>query len=182
MFKRLFFAINIDCGNKEKILPYHQKVQLLLKDAVKMVPLEDTHITLMFLGNIRSDKVEEIITKANQVKYPSFVVNFSRAGVFPKNKKLAKLVWLEGEGSDVASLSSKIQKEVNNKESEAVTPHITVARLRKWEVAKKSPYLLDQIEEEIPLTVVVNSFSLMESKLTKKGPHYSELQNFPLIK
>lgn len=118
------------------------------------------HITLKFYGE---DEPEKLITELEKVEFAPFFIRLTEIGAFPKLKN-ARVVWAGVEPWDELL---KLQKQIS---SERFHPHITLSRNRK-------PVLIEQFKLE-PIEYKVDSFELIESKLTPEGPVYRTIRIF----
>jgi 2'-5' RNA ligase len=93
---------------------------------------------------------------------------------FPEDKKEAKMIWATVDDREIKNLLEKIDSSLD------VIPHITLGRVRKWEWQKMSPECVPDIEEQLEVSFKVESFSLIESKIRRKGPDYDVIEEFKL--
>ncbi len=175
--KRAFLAINPPPEVKEtlflKTLPLKEDFR---KGAVKWVEKENIHLTLLFLGLIKeTKKIEENLS---QINFNPFEINLSRISYFPEDRRKARMIWARGEEiEELTSLFKKV-KEKTGRSQEDFTLHITLARLKTWEMKKTPLEEIPYIEEDLDIQFPVTSFELMESKLKKEGPEYKVIKSF----
>lgn len=159
----------------------------LMKPDVKWVEFENYHITLKFLGDIKTDIIKQITYNMNLVgQYcPPFKLTMKGIGFFP-NKRRPRVIWLgtDGEiqkaeflGERVDTYLSTLGFEAENKRSF----HLTLGRVRsdhkQDELIRRVAELNKVVEEK---EFIVSKFHLMESCLSPAGPHYSVLYTFNL--
>ena len=72
---------------------------------VRWVKPENIHLTLIFLGDVEENLIEDIKTKVNEVvrEMKSFKIRLKGVGVFPSLKR-PRVVWV-GLGGDIDRLS-----------------------------------------------------------------------------
>lgn len=172
---RLFIGINISEEVKEEAVKIQEKIKKL--GELTLVPKENLHITLKFLGEIEDS--EKIIKKLNNIKFKQFSLKATNIGFFPNNNYI-KVVWIGFVGNEILALQKQIDKTLEEdfkKEKNFVT-HATIARVKylspedKTEMNELKTISLRSSEFK------VNSFKLMKSTLTSNGPAYETLRTF----
>ena len=111
--KRVFIGITI--GRKIKsILPIIKSAINCKPNHIKWIPIEDIHLTLSFLGKIRTNNIPHLIESIEKkISSDNFQITITGAGVFPLSKS-PKVLWLGiGEGIDeLTSLQHQVEKSV----------------------------------------------------------------------
>ncbi|RLG52933.1 MAG: RNA 2',3'-cyclic phosphodiesterase [Thermoproteota archaeon] len=144
--------------------------------SVKMVEKENLHITLLFLGEIHELAVDEAKRTLMEMEFEPFEMELRGVGAFPSVSS-PRVVWI-----DVVSgreelieinkyLISKLRKYVRDKRE--FIPHLTVCRVKRKTV--KLSELCNRNKERSFGVQYVDQVKLKESKLTYKGPIYSDL-------
>ena len=96
------------------------------------------------------------------------------------------MIWASGEKSKEISLfknhlQESLLESVNFKpEGREFTPHITLARLKEWQLKAINPEEQPEISEDINLLFTVESIEVMESVMKKGGPAYEILESCEL--
>jgi len=185
--KRLFIAIHLHEEARHKTaallhrLPYDR--------SLKFVPEENLHLTLVFVGNTKEEKIPDIEDAIEEAAQPikPFTLTFTRLGAFPDLKK-PHVVWfgIEEPTGQLASLVNRLRealekRKVNLIDHKPFLPHLTLARVKGPLHSKVIPELKKIASErhEIP-SVEVSSIELVESVLGREGPTYSELYRYLL--
>jgi RNA 2',3'-cyclic 3'-phosphodiesterase len=146
---------------------------------VRIVPEENWHLTLHFIGNVPHSQVPEISAKLPEIAagFNPFHLKLMRVSPGP-NKKTPRLVWAQFAEdksfeklvrATTLSLGAKVQ-------NQHPIPHVTLARLSK----ENPPRNLPVIPASENLTLEVKELALWESELRQPHPRYSVLQQFPL--
>jgi len=186
--RRIFIAINLPESIKEELIAFQERFQEL---PARWVKKENLHITLAFLGYIKEEKLSQIIEMAKKValRHDPFSINLIKVCYAPPKVSLPRMVWAVGEKSKELE---RLQEDVKNslislgipqleKEVERnFIPHITLARIRKWEFRQMEIDERPEINEEINLKFEVKSIEVMESHLKKTGAEYEVLKSFSL--
>jgi 2'-5' RNA ligase len=149
----------------------------------KRTELKNLHLTLKFLGEISSDKLEEIKSRLSNVKFSQFELEIKEIGFFDnqKSQKYDKdiIIWL---GITNCNL---LQKEIDNvlegifQKENRFMGHLTIARVKKIEDKNKFFDIIKKIV--IPkMFFIVDKFYLMESILKRQGSEYNVLEEYNL--
>ncbi len=187
---RLFVAVELSGEARAKVSGVIERVVESGAKNLRAVRPEAVHLTLKFLGDVRSDRVDELVDALRQVAgtRPSFAAALSGAGVFPSPAR-ARVLWL-GIGGDTVALGELhlgIEDAVASlgfaRDRKPFSPHLTVARL--GERASRADRLLaaDTLANaphpdgvEIP----VRSIAVMQSTLSTSGAIHQRLATLPL--
>lgn len=190
MRKRIFIAINLPEEIKKELSSFEEKWPEL---PAKWVKKENLHLTLAFLGYLRDDDLPKIIeiTKEVSLRYSPFSINLIKICYAPPKIFPPRMIWAMGEKSkELGNLQNDLKNsllslsipQLEEEGERAFTPHITLARIRKWEFKKMEPEERPEIDEDIFLSFRVNSVEIMESHLRRGGAEYDVLKSFPLSK
>lgn len=145
---------------------------------LKLVELENLHLTLRFIGEIPRELVEKVAEALKLVEFSPFTVRFVGLGAFP-NPRRPRVVWVgvEEGARELAELSAKVNSALAKlklpKPEEEFTPHLTIARVKSGVGS-----LPDLIEKSRGLefgSMVVDRIRLKKSTLTPRGPIYETL-------
>jgi len=182
--KRLFFSINLSDQAKEEICFWQKEFQKSLDRGVRWTQKENLHITLLFLGLIKEEKVDSLIKKVESVRIKPFTINLNRISYFPEKKIEAKMICAEGVSPEAVELQKTI-KEAISPDFPAVDDrnfylHITLGRIRKWSFRKIPIIEIPEINESVDIGFNVDAFDLQESRLTNKGAVYTKIKSFKL--
>ena len=189
---RLFVALDIDAGIRERIAEFRNQMRRLAPD-VRWVGPETFHVTLQFLGETK--RLDEIQQALRQVKGSPITLAFRNAGFFP-NPKSPRVFWVGIEFDQnlqelVKSIAEALRPLGFERDKSPFQPHLTLARAgsgRQRAVSgEPSASGLRQVRttvETIPSlefgTMTAREFYLYESKLSPAGAQYSKLSRYPL--
>jgi 2'-5' RNA ligase len=189
MRHRIFIAINLPPEIKNVLKKFQNSFSEL---PAKWVKPENLHITLAFLGYIRDDNLSEIIeiTKKVALRHKPFFIKIKKICYAPPEIKPPRMIWVVGEkNQQLADLKEDLQNSLmrintphrlHKEAGRSFVPHITLARIRKWEFKQMAPDERPEINEDLNLKFEVNSIEVMESRLKRAGAEYEILQSFPL--
>jgi 2'-5' RNA ligase len=171
--ERLFFALWPNDQVRQQInSAYHNFSDL--KDKGRRVPLENLHMTLHFLGNIKLADVDCFIQQAGKVKASKFDLSLTCRGYFKK----PKIVWfgLDNTPAKLNELHQQLGRLISAcgfaSEQRAYNPHITMARKINQDPGNET---LKPIHWEI------DRFVLVISEPVDGGVSYRVKASFPLI-
>ncbi|MDO8429904.1 MAG: RNA 2',3'-cyclic phosphodiesterase [bacterium] len=175
MRHRIFIAINLPENIKKKLADYQSKWPDL---PARWTRQENLHITLAFLGDTTDEELLEVLetTKEAAEKHEPFFINLKKITYGPPNGS-PRMVWAEGEKSEELA---KLSAELNIEQGKGYTPHITLARLKTWELKQMETEERPEINEDINFNFEVASIEIMESELKRGGPSYTILESCPL--
>jgi 2'-5' RNA ligase len=189
MRRRLFIAINLPEEIKEEFEKFKKRFSGL---PAKWVKKENLHLTLAFLGYVKEENLPEIIETTKNVasKQAPFSSKIIKISYGPPKNFPPKMVWAIGERSENLQ---KLQENLKNallkmkipqleEEERGFIPHITLARIRKWEFQQIEPEERPEIDEDLNFSFEVKSIEIMESHLKRGGAEYTVLESVPLSK
>jgi RNA 2',3'-cyclic 3'-phosphodiesterase len=184
---RLFIAVPIDELWREQLIKQSTMLQLKLPFQ-KWTHPEDYHITLKFLGDTSTEKIQQIQRKLLDLSgvTRSFELTEKGWGAFGPHA-VPSLLWA-GVGGDLTSLLD-LQKKVDSSmaelgyppEDRAFHPHLTIARRYKGKGPLSVPikqYFPEETKSLIRCSV--KEIILYQSNLSKK-PMYEALASYKLI-
>ena len=165
--KRLFFAL----WPKQSTLP--QCIDLLAKlhSCRRPTPLENLHVTLVFLGNVDAERQRALTIAAKKIRFSSMNLKFDRLefwrkpGVLCLTNSEPSAVILEL-NQQLASIAQSYQIPIDE---HPFKPHVTLAKKAIGPVA---------IDFE-PIFWPADTFCLAESVSTPNGVRYKVLETWP---
>lgn len=175
---RLF--IGIEVPQSPKLLEIFEIVKNTGAD-IKLVEPYNIHITLLFLGEVRDDRVEEVKDSMSGLKFNKFKVTLKGLGAFP-NLTRPRVVWVgivEGQQQlrQIRSyiLNELLKRKIRPEDDKDFSPHLTIGRVKSYNSISN---LINTINENMNVdigTFEVNNVVLFKSTLTPKGPIYDKL-------
>lgn len=181
---RLFIAIQLSSKNIEKLFDYQQRK--LNRLPFRLISKDFLHLTLVFIGQVNNSCIGQITKSCEKIANNSkpFIIKLENIQYGPSISN-PRLVWIEViDSSQLFNLKTNLEQELIDEtdvnlilDNKNFKPHITLARLKKFQLNELPS--IEEIEEKLNIEINVNSFSLMESRLTKKGAEYITLAQFP---
>lgn len=182
---RLFIAIELPDAVKTGL----KQVQGYLKSEdrswAKWVDPDSIHLTLKFLGNVDTAKIEPIsrsMQDAADMMSP-FDLKISGLGCFPNFQRM-QVIWvgLNGDMDSLQKLQNNIELHVSPLgfpgEKRPFKPHLTLCRIRENITSNQrqsTSEVMARTHVNPDLTIKVNSVSLMRSRLTPNGAMYTRI-------
>ncbi|MFN4244537.1 MAG: RNA 2',3'-cyclic phosphodiesterase [Brevinematia bacterium] len=176
---RLFVAIDVPEEIKIKFSEISEKLSSL---NAKVVPMENIHITLKFIGE--TTKTKEILGILDKITFKKFQICLKNVGVFP-NTHAPRVFWVGIEkNQEMESLFKIIERSLENieipKEKREFSPHITLARFKTITNIQKLKEILKAYNKDFG-EFDVKEFILYKSELAHPNPRYYPIKSFKLI-
>ena len=175
---RLFVAASLT----DELGPFlKEQLRPFLDDTLRVVPLQNMHLTLFFIGNVPAsnlDQIRKLVKEVAQNVKP-FVLELQSVEQGPKPTS-PRLIWAKfGEHPEFATLSKQLAHALAPAEPNKLKPipHITLGRYRK-NIGR--PILKPAITPENPVTLPVNAIGIWKSDLASPHPVYSILESYLL--
>ena len=168
---RLFFALWPDVAERAALAAATRAA--LHAAGGRVVPRENLHVTLAFLGSVPEDRVAGLRAAALGVRVAPFVLVLERLAHFARARVLAAMP--AGEPTALRALTAQLRERLAAAgfptDPGPFRAHLTLAR----EVA--------QPREDLHMTAVAlrcASFALVESRTERTGALYSVIDSWPL--
>jgi 2'-5' RNA ligase len=184
---RCFLAFELPLDIKRMVKDISEDVRRSRLD-LKWVKVDNIHLTVVFMGNIRIEDVQAIGEEAGDVcvGFEPFDIALKGLGVFP-NMRRPRVLWLglEMETERVSAFRDSLQERLLdfgvNEEKRAFTPHLTLGRFRKPE--RHDTLLGDIISRYADIKGPVGRLEelvMFKSELRPGGAEYTRLKTCPL--
>lgn len=178
---RTFIAINFEedvINNLYKSVGKIRKELEALGYVVKWVPKENCHLTVRFLGEVSTTKLEEIKGAISKLELLQFRLVLKDLGVFPEYRN-PRVLWagIEGEVEKLYSLYKKVSEALKVigilPEDREFRPHLTIGRVK----IKGRGDIRGIFEKHSANwgSSKIRELVLYESKLLPEGPLYTPL-------
>jgi len=170
--KRLFFAIDLPGDLRRKAVS-----GLPLINGMKPSKEDQLHLTLLFLGDVQGDRLEDIKESVSSVPFIPLALEISGSGFFPDTRR-PSIFWLGfKENSVLTEFQDRLLRTVKNLgmvlRDGRFVPHVTLGRIRH-KISRDDAVLLQ--ESMRPLTGLkfqVNDYLLFSSVLCPSGAVHS---------
>lgn len=146
---------------------------------LKLVELQNIHMTLKFLGDTDEALVDDIErTMVLSVdKLEPFEIEFTGTGAFP-NPNYMKVIWVGLRNAEplkavAKTLDQELARLGFKREKKGFRPHITFARVKGPRNKRELAGVLQKYKDESFGTQRVEGIRLKKSVLSREGPTYS---------
>ena len=181
---RTFVAIELSREIRDRLHEHATRIRETVTEAsASWSRPENIHLTLKFLGNVPTKNLSLISDAASRIAKdnPCFQVGIGGTGVFPKPSR-AQVLWIgvDDPSGRLSELQARLEDELDfNKEDRAYRPHLTIARIRRPEGARRLAETHLQLSfKQTQLTV--KEFVIFRSELSSKGARYTALSRHEL--
>lgn len=143
---------------------------------------DNLHLTLRFIGEVERPLADDVAAALGRIRSPGFALRISGVGRF--DRRSGGALWAGVEPREpVAALAAKVERACASAglapERRAFHPHITLAR---WN--RRSATLADSFAERrralASQPFEIADFILYESRLSRHGAHYEEVERYAL--
>lgn len=183
---RVFIASSLNEEAKNLIKDIQSNIKKL-NCQIKWVKPENVHLTLKFLGNIESDRIDELkkLVQSTSKMTQSIKSDLFNLGAFPNSQK-PKILWvgLSDNESKIAQLAETIETSLStigfSKEKRSFKPHVTIGRVRSFKNIKPLSETISQFSVKNAVAQNIDNITIYKSTLTPTGPIYEVLKKFEL--
>jgi RNA 2',3'-cyclic 3'-phosphodiesterase len=184
---RIFCAVELPDEVRAQLEDHIRRLREAVPDVVaSWSRIENIHLTLKFLGNVSVDTIPAISAAASRAvkDFSPLQIGIGATGVFPKPNR-AQVLWVGV--SDPSGKLSALQQRLEDecavegfaKEDRAFRPHLTIARLRKPEGARRLADAHLKMEFR-PVEIKPSELIVFRSELSSKGSKYSPISRHPI--
>ena len=179
---RTFAAIELSSSIKERIETHIKTLRSAVLEAnPSWTRVENIHLTLKFFGDVEETRIKRIAKAASKAvdTLAPFDISISNTGAFPKLSQ-PRVLWIgiEDKTGQLSKLQNRLEEECVlegfEKEVRAFRPHLTIARIRNPEGARR----LAEVNKELgfgPMKLTVAELVIFRSELSSKGSKYTAL-------
>ena len=184
---RVFCAVELPDVIRARLEDHVRRLREAVPEATASWTLvENIHLTLKFFGNVAVDRISLIGEAASRVvkEFSAFQIGVGKTGVFPKASR-AQVLWIGV--SDPSGKLSGLQRRLEDefakdgfeKEDRAYRPHLTIARIRRPEGARRLADAHLQMEFEAA-EIEVKELIVFRSELSSQGSKYTAISRHQL--
>lgn len=185
---RIFIAVGVPASVTKRLTALQSDLAEAGTD-VRWVPLENFHLTLLFLGEVDqldTVKICRLVRQRARLHEP-FRVEVAGVGAFP-NLRRPKIIWAGvGEGAaELQELHADLEEGLFDlgcyrREERDYSPHFTLGRISGEESAEAWGKVLEEHQGWIGGGFPVEEVLIMASEMRRSGPEYSVVGRAPLL-
>lgn len=177
MSQRLFFAVLLPNETREQIQQEIYPKLIPFQRGLKMVPSQNLHVTLRFLGEMPEEKTAGIKEKMGGLEQQSaFEIALKKIGSFNE-----RVLWIGIEnGREELGALARIVSEKLGIASEPFSAHITIARNKKLSKKEWKKMVRELEQKKFDAKFAADSVHLMQSNLKPNGSEYRIVHEWKL--
>jgi len=154
--------------------------------SLKLVDLDQVHLTLKFLGDTEEALVPKIVgaMRESVAGVHPFTVRIAGTGAFPNLRRM-NVMWVGMTGAEpLADVAKRLEVAVEPlgypREGRAFSPHVTIARVKGTRGLDEARRVLEAHVRDTFGDGAVDRVRLKKSVLAPEGPAYSTVEEVPL--
>jgi 2'-5' RNA ligase len=178
---RSFLAFDIE---DHAILRRLTEAQAILANTgadLRLVSLQNIHLTVRFLGDIHPPMVDLIHEEMKQISLTHFTIELKGLGVFPK-PNYPRVVWagIRKGTKELRDIFEQLEPRLRGlgfkPDTKGFSPHLTIARVRTGRNKVGLTERVRELEDYEFGIVKAKCLRLKKSDLTPRGPIYTNLR------
>jgi RNA 2',3'-cyclic 3'-phosphodiesterase len=189
---RLFTAVELDTAVREAAALATAQIRDAVQRAAprltaRWVPAEHLHLTVRFLGDVRGERAESVISAlGTPLDLPAFDLTLAGCGVFPRSGP-PRVLWIgvsdghRGMADLHVATGARLTPLGFEAERRPYTAHLTIARVK--ETGRVTAGMLGARLSAVPAdcgSFRVSALTLFRSRLSPRGAVYEPLLRVPL--
>jgi 2'-5' RNA ligase len=181
---RLFLAVRLPpdvAAKASAVLPQMRSLRPVLPELM--------HVTLAFLGAVDDARLDDVIAAAREAAATTkaFRISLDTVGRFPERGS-PHVAWLGiGEGSaEIGALAAAVRAAFGSRaipfDDKPFRAHVALARVRERADREEARVVSQAIRAATPpaIAFIADAVSVVESRLSPKGPLYTDRATVPL--
>lgn len=184
---RSFLAFELPADIKQAVLGVSEDLRRSPLEA-RWVKGENIHLTVVFLGNMRKDRLKALGEAVEEVclAYGPFSIELKGMGCFP-NLRNPRVLWLglDGDLGRLSSFRDALQDRLGpfgiKEEKRPFRPHLTLGRFRGQTKREARPeeWISGYGDPDSP-ACTLKELVLFKSTLSPRGARYDKMASWPL--
>ncbi len=178
---RCFLAVEVPTAVRDRLGSLCTELEQTHSE-LRVVPSENLHITLKFLGDFPEGSIPRLARQAatKLLRTPPFEVTLAGLGAFP-HQRSARVIWIgiQRGASQLARIARKLDSTAGRlgaaRDRRPYQPHLTLGRLRE-----PCTVALEQLRAPDPMSFPVADVVLFESRLAPSGATHLPLARLPI--
>ena len=184
---RSFLAFELPEEIKDTVARVSDMVKRTWMD-VRWIDVDNIHLTVLFMGNIREDDFFDIRTSIENIcsGYRPFNVELQGMGVFPDTRR-PRVLWLgiNGDIGRIAFFRDMLQQKLKHfdikQEKRKFNPHLTLGRFKKsFKPDSSLIEMFDKYKDFKSPVKMLDELVFFRSDLSPAGARYTRLDSWHL--
>lgn len=184
---RVFCAVELSHNLRSQLRNHIECLREAVPEAAaSWTRVENIHLTLKFFGNVDVGRISAISDAASRAvkEFSAARIDVGGTGVFPKPSR-PQVLWIgvNDPSGELLSLQKQLENECAKKgfekEDRAYRPHLTIARLRKPEGARRLADAHLEMKFE-PVEIELKELVVFRSELSSNGSRYTAISKHEL--
>jgi 2'-5' RNA ligase len=184
---RTFAAVELPGSVRDRIQQHINQLKSKVPECnPSWTRVDNIHLTIKFFGNVETHKISNINEAASRAitNFTRFKIVIGGTGAFPKPGQ-PRVLWIgiEDPEDQLAALQRSFESECAAvgfpKEERTFRPHLTIARIRKPEGARRLAEVNNELGFEW-MEWTVNELVVFRSELSSQGSKYTALSHYQL--
>jgi 2'-5' RNA ligase len=183
MMKRIFAAIKVEPD--ANLLSVFREIKKSLGDEkITWVDERNIHLTLKFFGDTPETDIPSIVSIFDEIaaRHQPFEIELENVGIFGSSYN-PRVVWFGMKRCDAIErlandVLSTLDKAGFPRDSQHFRPHLTIGRIKFIQNKKYFQQVISSFKNKFIQRIQAKEFELIESKLTPRGPTYTNIQSF----
>lgn len=152
---------------------------------LKAVERENLHFTVKFLGEVSDEAAKLADSRLKGLKLEGAAVFIGGVGAFPSLQR-PSVVWAGVPAEDepkvrsIADVAIQALEGIGERDDRGFRPHITMARVKSGRNRSELASLIEANADRTFGRVQLSELKLKSSRLTPRGPVYSDIGVYPL--
>lgn len=185
MIKRTFIAIKIN-PTEELLRRIYYLQNNLKNENINWIKEDRFHITLRFIGNTPVKKISDVVEMIEKKVSDLYTFNIIIKGISVFGSYYnPRVIWAGVEPIQILKeVVQKLDSGLNNlgfsMDRQNFVPHLSIARIRKIKDKNYFQKVIDNIDDNVLHSELVESFVLYESLLEQRGAVYKVIKEIKL--
>lgn len=180
---RLFIAIELPQKIQKELYEKTAPIRASLS-GVRWIPPENLHLTLKFLGEVASDRVDAVKASLQEAlsrgDFRPFGLEFKGVGAFPSISH-PRVIWIgisQG-GEALTQLANALEEELQNlgfeRENRLYTAHLSIGRIGHLKDRKILEEIVSKYDKTSFAGFSTDVVALIQSVLCREGAQYRKI-------
>ncbi|MBM3935427.1 MAG: RNA 2',3'-cyclic phosphodiesterase [SAR202 cluster bacterium] len=182
---RTFLAIELPDEAKKALGALIDQMERVRVSSLRPVDLEGAHLTVKFLGDLTTDRIDAVSRRMSDVAGDSkpFTLRLGGVGAFP-NSRSPRVLWIgiEWDTESLRTLQNRMEASLEGigfpREVRPFHPHLTLARIGDRATPQDRRRVTEALfsaDIQAGRPIRVSGISLMRSTLLPTGAHYDRI-------